>query len=246
MVNVYSKCPICSGDVIQGYNLAQRKCDVCGKNFVSNSFCKNDHYICNTCATKNYFKFIGEFVTDTKLKDPIEIANIIMNHPESNLIGCKHAIVAYVSVITAFKNSGGHVKDFQKMMKEIALSTSICPTSMCKLGGFCGIPLTMGVAMRTALSEDMDEDVRTELSNKLTGDCMGHLGNENNTGNKNCCTRNTYLTIINASKFISRNLWVEIPLPKIINCNYHEGNPRCNKTECKIYHGMFTNKSNGK
>ncbi|MDO5844516.1 MAG: DUF5714 domain-containing protein [Methanocorpusculum sp.] len=245
MVNIYSKCPVCGSDVVQGYDLVERVCDICGKNFISNSYCKNGHYICNKCASVQYFDIIDQFTKNTKIVDPIEMADKIMCLPESNLVGCKHSIVVFASVLTAFKNNGGHVKDFEKVKKEITLKTVFCPTSMCKLGGFCGIPLAMGIAMRTALSDDMDEDLRTDLSNKLTGYCMGHTGNQNNTGNKNCCVRNTYLTILYASKFISNNLWVEIPLPKIIVCKYHMGNPRCNKEACILYHGLNTDKSNG-
>lgn len=241
-MNIYSKCPVCGNDVVQGNNLAERVCDVCGENFISNSYCGNGHYICNKCATKDYFKVVDDYTKNTETTNPVIIANRIMNLPESSLIGCKHAIVAYASVLTAYKNCGGHLKDFEEVKKDIMKSTVICPTAMCRLGAFCGIPIAMGVAMRSAL-RSMNEEASIGISNNLTSYCVSNIGNPNNTGSKNCCIRNTYLTILYASKFISRNLWIDIPLPKKITCGYYVGNPRCVKEECIFYHGMNTDKA---
>lgn len=241
-MNVYSKCPICDSDVIQGDDLVERVCDVCGENFLSNSYCKNGHFICNKCASKGYFQSIDEYTTRTNNKDPIAIVNYLMHLPGANLVGCKHAIMVYASVLTAYKNCGGHMNDFEEIKLDIQKKTVVCPTAMCRLGAFCGIPISMGISMRSALSS-MDKETCIRISNNLTSYCINNIANPNNTGNKNCCVRNTYLTIIYASKFISRNLWIDIPLPKTVKCDYHVGNPRCVREECIFYHGMNTDKT---
>lgn len=240
-MNIYSKCPECGGDIFLGDELAEKICNLCGEKFITSRYCENGHNVCNKCLTNEYFKIVEDYCKSTKERDPIKIADQIMNLPESSLIDSKHAIVTYASVITAFKNSGGHAKDFDEVEDEIKMNTAVCPTEMCMIGASCVIPIAMGIAMRTVL-DGVDKNISKTLSNNLTRYCEFNINNPEYGGSKDCCVRNTYLTIIFASKFIIRHLWADIEIPKKVKCAYSAENPRCSKEKCRFFYGAATTK----
>ena len=77
-------CNICGKELMYAMQIEDRKdlkCYFCNKTFSANTFCPNDHYICDTCHSETPIKIISEFSKKTILKDPYEIANQIMKHP---------------------------------------------------------------------------------------------------------------------------------------------------------------------
>lgn len=234
---IYTKCLICGEDLIQEQELKEYTCGVCGKTYISNYACKNNHHICSACAVKEFFNIAKEVCVKTKSKNPIEIAEQIMSHPNFTIVGCKHYIVAPLALFTAYKNCVGKSDEFEKELETIKEKSSQGQVSMCKVGGLCGIPLSVGRAMYSTYPINTDKNISAGLANKFSADCMRAVINPDYKGSSDCCKRNVYITIIAGAKFIGDNLWVDLDMPSVIKCKYSGVNPRCNKEMCRLFAG---------
>lgn len=234
---IYTKCIVCGEDLIQGSELKEYKCSICGKVYISDYSCRNGHNICSICAVKEFYEIAKTVCMKTKSKNPLEIADMIMSHPNFTIVGCKHYIVAPLALFTAYKNCGGKINDFEKsldIVKETAMSSQV---SLCRVGGLCGIPISCGRAMYATDPGSSDKEKAKVLSNKFAAYCMRAITNPENLGSSDCCKRNVYITIISGTKFIRDYLWVDLELPTVLKCRYADTNPRCNQELCRLYKG---------
>ena len=104
-------CEVCGEELVYAVNLNDYKdliCQFCGKSFNANTYCKNGHYICDSCHSKGPTEVIEDFLENTNLKDPFEIADKIMNHPKFKMYGPEHHVLTAAVIITALKNNGIH------------------------------------------------------------------------------------------------------------------------------------------
>lgn len=227
--------------MVQGNDPIDNKCDICGKNFISNYKCSNGHNLCTECLSRPMLAEARKICTVSTSKNPLEIAEEIMDSPAFSLVGCSHYLVAIFAILTAYRNSGGKVPSMDDIVKRVHPRTALCPTSMCKIGGFCGVPLCLGITLigLMEISDKSWESLR-EIANNMTRTCTNEVMSKDNTGSIDCCKRNTFLTIVYASRFISSNLWVDMELPQKVYCKYSEGNPRCKKDTCGFYTGWRT------
>lgn len=234
---IYTKCPVCGEDVIQGPELKESKCSQCGKIHVSNYSCKNGHKFCNSCLISKYADIAKEICLNSESRDPVEIAEKIMSHQEFTLIGCKHYMVAPIALYTAFKNCGGKVVNFEESLSKIIDASTHGQVSMCKIGGVCGIPLSLGRTMYASNPDNTDSMEAIEISNRSAYACMKEMMNPEYKGSRDCCKRNVYLTIFMGVKDIRNNFWVNLDLPGSAKCKFSKNNPRCNKELCQMYKG---------
>lgn len=237
-----AKCPVCGAEMFQEYVPERVKCDICGKSCVTNYHCPNGHHLCDTCRYEYLFGNIKEICLNSKSRNPIEIAEKIMGTKEMSELGCKHYLIASLSVYTAYKNCGGPVKNFEKSLEIIRDRVSKAPNSLCRLGGLCGIPLAIGGAFQSVTLQSGSIKEKTESANTLSGNCMTKLMNPNNEGSSDCCLRNSAICIVETSRYLKNNFWIDIELPSVIQCRYYKGNPRCNKEKCPLYYGKRTEK----
>ncbi|MDO5844828.1 MAG: DUF5714 domain-containing protein [Methanocorpusculum sp.] len=234
--NVSTKCMICGEEITQGDVPIKSICDICGEEFTSYNFCENGHHVCMKCVTK-LFADAKDIFLNTKSENPIKIAEEVMDLPNFTLLGCKHYFVASLALCAAFKNSGGVIEDYEKVVSIIIERISQLPPSMCKVGSICGVPLAVGAGLHATGLKSQNDDIHNKMSSKLTAFCIEKMFHEEYTGNSECCKRNTYICIHAGAIFIKNNFWVEMSLPKKIVCKYSEGNPKCNKDKCRLYRG---------
>ncbi|MDO5845283.1 MAG: DUF5714 domain-containing protein [Methanocorpusculum sp.] len=231
-----TKCLICGEELIQGLEPREYRCDLCGKIFISSNLCKNGHHICSTCAIKEFYDATKSVCIKTKSKNPIGIAEQIMSYPNFTYFGCKHYIVAPMALFTAYKNSGG-VSDFEKSLEIIKNAAMSSHTSLCNIGGVCGIPISTGKSLFASSLETIDKERLKVISSKLSVYCMHAITDPEYLGSADCCKRNIYISLIAGTKFIRDYLWIDLELPNVVKCSYCENNPRCNKELCRLYLG---------
>lgn len=242
MKSLFAKCPVCGAEMIQGYIPEETKCDICGNPTVANYYCPNGHHLCNNCGYKMMYDTFKNICLNTNSKNPIEILEKIMDIDGMPLLGCKQNLACALAVYTAYKNNGGRVDDFEKGLDKIKDRISKLQVSMCMLGGFCGIPVAMGCAWQAVSLESKNIKVVTETANTLTGHCMSKLMNPNNEGSHNCCVKNSIICVIEATRFLGNNFWIDMDLPSSMKCKYSSINPRCNGNKCSFFEGKRTDK----
>ncbi|MDO5844747.1 MAG: DUF5714 domain-containing protein [Methanocorpusculum sp.] len=242
MKSIFAKCPICGTEMIQGFIPLDTKCDLCGNPTIANYYCPNGHHVCNNCGYNMMYEPLRNICLNTKSRNPMEILEKMIDDENIPLMGCKQNLVCALAVYTAYKNNGGKGVELSKGLDMIKDRIARVQVSMCMLGGFCGIPVAMGVAYQAVSTHSDKIDEITATANLMSGHCMTKLMNPNNEGSKNCCIRNSIICTIESARFLNNNFWIDMELPQFIKCKYSDMNPRCNKEKCPFFNGKRTEK----
>ncbi|MDO5845045.1 MAG: DUF5714 domain-containing protein [Methanocorpusculum sp.] len=232
-------CPICGAVLDQMDFPKHGVCELCGKEYHSNYICPNGHRTCNPCRTKNAFEEAKKLCLETKSKNPIDIAEKIMNLPDFSVFGCRHYFVVPMALLTAFKNCGGKIRNFESVLDHILINTQLYPSSLCRIGGICGIPMCCGVCIRELDAKYFrDEKDLVKLENALSVRCMRSILKYYVIGNEGCCKDHIYACLYEGAKFLNDYFWIEVEMPEKIICKYWKHNPYDNCTDCHFYRGV--------
>lgn len=230
-----SVCNICGAPLLFSSEMTLKKCDVCGKEFLTNDFCKNGHYVCDRCCASEAYKFIVEECLKSESKDPIEIADMLMRNKVVEFFGSEHHVIAGAALLTAYKNAGGRVADFKGYLEELIRRTSAVNGNACAFMGVCGAAVSCGTFISIVMQTTPNTVNAWELGNRLTGECMIEVAKR---GGPRCCKREVFSSIMKSIDFVEKYLWVEMKKPaKRINCHYFPYNPECLKQRCEYYNG---------
>lgn len=204
-------------------------CSICGKDIQSNTMCKNGHFVCDECHNDGAH-LIKEICMHTKSKNPIEIFNTIAKKDFIHLHGPEHHILVGSCLLTAYKNAGGKI-DLQKGLLEIEKRGRQIPGGSCGYWGACGAAISAGI-FYSVITES------NPLKVKEFGDC-NMLSSKNlnvigKIGGPRCCKRHSYLSMLNAIKFVGEKLGIYMERQNF-KCEFSKINKECIKEECPFY-----------
>ena len=102
-------CLICGKELIYTEHAKEMECSICHQTFLSNACCEDGHFVCDSCHEAKGLEAIRDFCLSTDLKDPIQIAQQIMQNPFIYMHGPEHHILVGSALLTAYKNCGGSI-----------------------------------------------------------------------------------------------------------------------------------------
>ncbi|MFX1363760.1 MAG: DUF5714 domain-containing protein [Promethearchaeota archaeon] len=231
------KCEICGKNLIysiekEGYKAL--KCEFCGKIFNSNVYCEDGHYICDNCHSKGPIEIIERICEETKIKDPFELADVIMKHPKFKMYGPEHHVLTPAVILTALKNNnikkynGNEITLFD--IKEAIRRASKIPGGWCGYYGSCGAGMGSGVAISIFTGATPATDYPRTLANQITSRSLSKIADNL----EHCCKRSVRLSIFETLKFLKEIFQIELNY-KYNNCIFSDRNDKCEKVKCPIF-----------
>lgn len=231
MQNYTSGCFIC-GKPLNYYQATKTlNCEICCLPFETNVSCENDHFICDSCHSKNAFEHITELALSTKDKNPISIAESMMKKPFVNMHGPEHHYLIISALLSAFKNSGGII-DLEKSLNKAKHRAKSVPGGICGTWGSCGAGIGTGIFISIITKATPLSVEEWSLSNLMTSESLLNISKN---GGPRCCKRNTFLSIETAIDFTDKHCNIKMEKPKTITCSFFHNNPTCKKTDCLYY-----------
>jgi len=231
------------------------KCDVCGKNleyatspteyrklncyfcknaFEANIFCKDGHYICDSCHSKDPIVLIDEFSKTTKLKDPYEIADYLMQHPKFKIYGPEHHVLTPVSILLALKNNNikkPNGSDITYLdVKEAINRASKIPGGWCGLYGACGAGIGSGVAISVFTNATPSTGELRSLANQMTSRSLNKIADNL----EHCCKRSVKISICETLEFLKEKFNINLKYDSK-NCKFSLINDKCEKERCLMF-----------
>ncbi len=221
-----ANCLVC-GDEINYLNQPIKGiCNYCGCEEESYFICKNGHFVCNECHSKDALKVIENVCLNTDLQDPMEIAEKIMEHPAIHMHGPEHHALVPAVIVTAYQNRIGEKK--QKNTLEAIKRGSKIPGGYCGLYGACGAGLGVGIAVSILLeATPLTPDERSH-ANRATSITLNSIAE---AGGARCCKKATRISLDEGINYLSELFdldWYEkIGIPSA--CNYTQYNKECDR-----------------
>jgi len=235
--NKSDKCEICNKALIYATKPEEYKdliCEFCSKTFYTNIYCIEGHYICDSCHSKGPIEIIEKICEENTLKDPYELANLIMKHPNFKVYGPEHHILTPAIILTALKNNNIKKPDGNEItlydIKEAIRRASKIPGGWCGFYGSCGAGMGSGVAISIFTGATPSTDSPRTLANQITSRSLDKIADNL----EHCCKRSVRLSICETLKFLKEKFSIDLEYT-YKKCDFSNINDKCVKEKCPIF-----------
>jgi len=227
-----SGCLICGGNLIYSDAEMKQICSICGHAFNTNGYCVNSHFVCDRCHSSSAIEYIEKYCISTKMTDPIELAQTLMQSPTIKMHGPEHHFLVPAVLLTSYYN---YQKDYEKKKAKLNIAKGRAEKI---LGGFCGSHGNCGAGVGTGISVSIITSSTPlsrdgwRLSNLMTAKSLFSIANR---GGPRCCKRDSFLAIIEAVEFTKEHFRTPLPIKERIVCSFSHLNGECLHEDCKFY-----------
>ncbi len=235
--NKSDKCEICGKNLIYATkqeDYKELKCEFCGNIFNTNTFCEDGHYICDTCHSKGPIEIIERICEETEIKNPFELADVIMKHPNFKVYGPEHHVLTPAVILTALKNNNVKKPDGKEVslfdIREAIRRASKIPGGWCGFYGSCGAAMGSGVAMSVFTGATPSTDKPRTFANQITSRSLDKIADNL----EHCCKRSVRLSIIETLKFLNENFNIDLGY-KFTKCIFSSINKKCESEKCPVF-----------
>lgn len=234
---LFDKCEICKKRLVYATNPDEYKdlqCEFCKNEFNANTYCEDNHYICDECHSKGPLELIEAFCEITDLKDPFVMAEQLMKHPKFKVYGPEHHILTPAVILTSLRNNkikkpnGEEVN--LKDIKEAINRASKIPGGWCGFYGSCGAGMGSGVAISVFTGATPASNKERTLANLMTSRSLEKIADNL----EHCCKRSVKISITEALKFLKEKFDIELNY-KSEKCAFSQINNKCEKQNCPYF-----------
>lgn len=220
------ECLICGSPLTYLKNDELMECAVCRKKELTKTRCVNGHYVCNECHTQGIDAIFGVCLNETS-KNPIEILNRLMSLPFCHMHGPEHHVLVGAALLTAYRNAGGDI-DLTKALSEMRSRGGSVPGGVCGFWGACGAGISSGIFISIITGSTPLANEPFALSNKMTSLSLSAIGE---VGGPRCCKRDSYLSILQAVRFVKEHFGIEMETGEVV-CSFSGLNNQCIGKRC--------------
>lgn len=232
------KCEICGKELVyatKSEDFRNLNCEFCKKPFETNVYCKNGHYICDPCHSKGPIEIIERISSETTIKDPYVLADLIMKHPNFKLYGPEHHVLTPVVILTALRNNGVRKVNGEEIslfdIKEAIRRASKIPGGWCGYYGSCGAGMGSGIAISIFTGATPSTDIPRSLANEITSKSLAKIADNL----EHCCKRSVKLSICETLEFLREKFSVELKYHNR-KCIFSGFNDKCVKQKCPMFY----------
>ena len=179
-------CLICGCNLIYFDADKRQICSICGHAFNASVHCMNGHFICDKCHSLPATEYIEKYCISTKMIDPIELAQALMESPTIKMHGPEHHFLVPAVLLTIYYN---YQNEYE--MKKAKLNIAKGRAEKV-LGGFCGSHGNCGAGVGTGIFVSVITNAtplskeKWQLSNLMTAKSLFSIANQ---GGPRCCKR---------------------------------------------------------
>ncbi|MCK8818014.1 DUF5714 domain-containing protein [Natroniella sulfidigena] len=217
-------CLICGVEVTYLKQAREVSCYYCGVEEEAYFCCEDGHYVCNQCHAQDALAIIKNTCLVTHAKDPIDIAERLMEHPQISMHGPEHHALVPAVLVTAYQNYVG--QQDKKAITEAIKRGQEVPGGYCGLYGACGGGIGAGVAVSILLeATPLTADERSH-ANWMTAQALEAIAD---AGGARCCKKATRVALEEGVSYLSDLFdlnWVQ-ELDLDVKCNYIQYNREC-------------------
>ncbi|MCS3924775.1 DUF5714 domain-containing protein [Methanosalsum natronophilum] len=199
-----SNCMICNSEIKYENESVNAKCHYCGHEEDTRLYCKNGHYVCNECHSKDSIDIIHTYCLNTAQDNPFEIAETIMRHQRVPMHGPEHHALVAATLVTAYQNRVG-IQNSENIIEAIKRGKTV-PGGYCGYFGACGASVGAGIALSILTEATPLTPEQRSHSMWVTAKTLNEIAD---AGGARCCKKAIRLAIGEATKYISELFQLE-------------------------------------
>lgn len=224
-------CLVCGKPLVYFKEPKEMECSFCHRKFMSYACCEDGHFVCDECHEKKGLEAIQKVCLSITSRNPIEIAQTIMQDPYIYMHGPEHHVMVGAALLTAYHNAGADI-NLLSAIKEMVQRGKQYPGGSCGFWGCCGAAVSVGMFI-SIITESTPLSTETwKWCNEATSEALAKIASY---GGPRCCKRNSFTAIRTAAAFTERKTGIRMELPETITCTFFNENHECLRKRCP-YH----------
>ncbi len=228
--NYKNGCMDCGAELIYSKQFTMRTCHFCKTTEKSNSVCKNNHFICDTCHCKKGIEIITHACCSNQSKDLIELLDTIRKHPGMPMHGPEHHALIPAVILTVYKNSGGNLSE-SNIKTGIDRAVDI-PGGACGFWGNCGAAIGAGIAASIILEATPITPTKRQMAQSFSAKILTAIASIKGS---RCCQRETWLTLKKTAELSNTYFGLQLKASHSLQCNQYLSNKECIKSNCPLW-----------
>lgn len=207
---------VCGSKLIYQTHSKEVICNYCGKTISASVFCPNGHYVCDACHGAGYYDFLDKQIQATTSKNPMEIAEILLQGPFLPSLGAEHHAIVAASLLAALKNVGqvtlpfgaARIISYADIQEGIRRMQRI-PACTCAYHGACGAGLGVGACISIIFDATCAKDVERTVAMRASNAALAAIAN---SGGPGCCKQSVRTAILAGVEMIKELLRIKLPI----------------------------------
>jgi len=227
-------CLICGKSLTYLKNTENRECYYCHDTFETLVTCTDKHFICDRCHSLPANDLIEQTCINSNLKNPLELALILMREPVIKMHGPEHHFLVPAVLLATYYNTKNESGKREEKIKEVRRRSEKILGGFCGSHGICGAAVGNGIFISLITNTTPLSEKEWRLSNQITAKTLLAIANQ---GGPRCCKRGSFISIVYAVDFLRKHLGVSLSINQEFFCEFSEFNNECKTTDCKFYRG---------
>jgi len=229
MTDNISDCMICGAELFYIPDIpVKAKCFFCGREYVTNVFCMNGHYVCDECHRGRILEIIEKTCMESNISDPAELLGEIFMIPGLHMHGPEYHSIVPAVIVAAYGNMSGtknaaDIKEALRRGKDIG-------GGVCGTHGACGAAVGAGTAYSVINKVTPLSAEERGAANKVTAAALEAVAA---FGGPRCCKRDS-MAAVDASRDMF-GIFPEAPEVHPYVCSQYKENKTCIGLRCP-YH----------
>ncbi|WP_024955708.1 radical SAM protein [Sulfurospirillum arcachonense] len=223
-------CMVCKSPLIYANTTEAVECFYCKIKSQSSVTCKDGHFVCDACHSKEALVVIEQICQSSTKTDMIELFHDIREHPSIPKHGPEHHAMVPAIIVTCYKNLGNQIP---KNALQTALSRgSSVIGGACGFLGMCGAANGVGIGFAILLESSPVTKKSRAMAQQVTSKVLKEISEYEAA---RCCNREVWTSLKLASKFSKEFLGVQLKTTEDIKCDQKRYNQYCYGKECPIF-----------
>ena len=225
-----SNCMVCKSPLVYGNEVKEVECFYCKTKASSSVTCKEGHYVCDKCHSKEALQVIEQICQASKQTDMMELFRTIREHPSIPKHGPEHHAMVPAIIVTAYRNLGNEIP--KNALKTALSRGSTVIGGSCGFMGMCGAASGVGIGFAILLEASPVTSTSRMMAQQVTHKVLGEIAKYEAA---RCCNREVWTALTLASKFSEEFLKVHLPTTEEVKCDQKRFNQYCYGKECPIF-----------
>ena len=222
-------CGVCGKPLVYTPSPVPATCTYCGREEGTLVACAGGHFVCDGCHSRDALSAIGDILRRQHSRSPLEMLELLMNHPGVAMHGPEHHSIVPAVIITAVKNSGYPLRD--DALDQAVNRGSRVPGGWCGSHGVCGAAIGVGIAVSLITGATPLKGEERRLANEAITFTLNRLLD----GHPRCCKRAARTAVAAAVDFLKEKMGISLPPGEKAVCRHSDRNRECVREACPYY-----------
>lgn len=230
MMKHKENCIACGAELVYLQQLEEMECIYCHKTFQSQTQCKEGHFVCDSCHSKNGIDFILEVCNETLETNPYKIAELLFRDERIYMHGPEHHVLVPAVLLASYYNKIGEPEKKEKALEIAKARGQEIPGGFCGFAGSCGAGIGVGIFFAIMENTSPLNSNKWGNVNQATGHALLNIGAYNGP---RCCKRNTFIAFKTVEEMLREEKGVELSETAQV-CHWSSCNHECLGKMCEF------------